>query len=186
MTRIWLASRSPRRRELLTWAGFEVECHPSGADESRGPNEHPIAHSERLARLKAGTARTELAVVAADSVVHREGVIYGIPESRSEAVNHLCALSGNWHEVTTGVCIHHRGEAIGFSVTTPVRFRALRAPEIEAYLATGEADDKAGAYGIQGQAGSFVAELRGSWTNVMGLPLEETLAALEKLGVRPG
>lgn len=96
------------------------------------------------------------------------------------------ALSGRVHEVTTGVCVTPaRALAEAFTVTTTVRFRRLSEAEIDAYLATGEADDKAGAYGIQGLGGAFVAELHGSWTNVMGLPLESCLAALAKLGRLP-
>jgi septum formation protein len=185
MTRIWLASRSPRRRDLLTWAGFAVDPHPSGANEVLEPGEMPIAHAERLASLKARSAPNDRVVVAADSVVHRDGWIFGTPEDRAEARSHLIELSGRWHEVTTGVCVRHGAALEGFSVTTPVRFRALTEAEIDAYVATGDADDKAGAYGIQGRAGSFVAEIHGSWTNVMGLPLEQTLTALAKLGVQP-
>ena len=88
------------------------------------------------------------------------------------------ALAGGWHAVTTGVCVRRGDQHHVFHVTTEVRFRALSDAEIASYLETGEADDKAGAYGIQGRGGAFVAELRGSWTNVMGLPVEETLAAI--------
>ena len=172
MTRIWLASGSPRRRQLLEWAGFDVEVHPPHIPEEPRPGEDAVAYAVRLATEKAATGRGAV-VLAADTVVHRDGALFEKPRDRDEARAHLRALSGGWHDVTTGVWLGGP-----FSVTTRVRFRALSAEEIDAYLATGEADDKAGAYGIQGRGGSFVAELHGSWTNVMGLPLE---AVLERL-----
>ena len=158
---------------------------PSHADEARLAGDDPVTHARRLAARKASTAPAERVVVAADSVVHRGDAIFEIPVDRGEARGHLLALSGDWHLVTTGVCVRRGERAEVFSVTTQVRFRSLSEREIDDYLATGEGDDKAGAYGIQGRAGSFVAEVVGSWTNVMGLPVEETLAALRAFGVTP-
>jgi septum formation protein len=117
-------------------------------------------------------------VCAADTVVHRGDRIFDKPRDRDEAYAHLQALSGDWHAVTTGVCLRRPGETRLFTVTTEVRFRDLEVGELVAYLATGEADDKAGAYGIQGQAAVFVAEVRGSWTNVVGLPMEAVVPVL--------
>jgi septum formation protein len=174
-----LASRSPRRRQLLEWAGITVDVQPSHIDETRRPSDDPVSHARRLAAEKAERVGPGRIVVAADTVVHVGDAIFEIPRDRDEARAHLVALSGRWHHVTTGVCV--RGAAADvFAVTTRVRFRALPTPEIDAYLATGEADDKAGAYGIQGHGGALVAEVEGSWTNVMGLPLEQTLAALAR------
>jgi septum formation protein len=191
--RLYLASRSPRRRELLELAGFAVDAHPSKADEARMPGDDPVSHARRLAERKAMTGPDDRVVVAADTVVSIRDAIFEIPTSRDEGAAHLRALSGGWHLVTTGVCVRAPGALVGraslpaalFAVSTRVRFRALSEREIAAYLASGEADDKAGAYGIQGRGGALVAEIEGSWTNVMGLPLEETLQALRTFGVEP-
>lgn len=181
MSAVWLASGSPRRRELLTWSGLKVEVHPSGVPEDREEGEEPVAWARRLAAAKAAHAQTDRVVVAADTVVHRGERVFDKPIDRGEAASHLRALAGGWHAVTTGVCVRRDTQQHLFHVTTEVRFRALTDGEIADYLATGEADDKAGAYGIQGRGGAFVAELRGSWTNVMGLPVEETLAAIREV-----
>lgn len=180
--RIVLASASPRRKALLEAAGVAVDVRPANLDETRDPRIGPVDHAIGLARAKAGavagTAAPDTVVVAADTVVHRGDRMFDKPASRDEASAHLRALSGGWHAVTTAVCVAVGGEADVFTVTTEVRFRVLGEAEIARYLASGEADDKAGAYGIQGLGGALVAELRGSYTNVVGLPLEETLAAL--------
>jgi septum formation protein len=179
-----LASASPRRRALLEAAGLAVEVRPSDVDEARDPAVAPVAHARALAEAKARVAQAavggagEAPIVAADTVVHRGDVLFDKPRDRDEAARHLRALAGGWHEVTTAVCVVRGGASHVFEVTTAVRFRALGEAEIARYLATGEADDKAGAYGIQGQGGALVAELRGSYTNVVGLPLEETLRSL--------
>ncbi|MBX2801716.1 MAG: Maf family protein [Myxococcales bacterium] len=185
MSAVWLASGSPRRRALLTWCGIEVEVHPADVDETRRPSDDPVAHAERLAATKGATAPEDRVVVAADTVVHQGDRIFDKPVDRSEAARHLAALSGAQHAVTTGVCVGRGTQHTVFSVTTRVRFRELSTAEIDAYLATGDADDKAGAYGIQGRAGAFVGEVVGSWTNVVGLPVEETLQVLRQLGVEP-
>ncbi len=185
MSALWLASGSPRRRQLLAWAGFEVEVRPPEIDETRPDDKPPVVHARDLAHRKAMTGPADRVVVAADTVVHRALTLFDKPLDRGEAAAHLRALSGGWHEVTTGVCVRGGGFERTFHVTTAVRFRALTEFEIASYLETGEADDKAGAYGIQGRAGGFVAELRGSWTNVMGLPVEEVLDALRACGATP-
>ncbi len=171
-----LASGSPRRRELLAAAGITVVVRPAHLDETRPDGISPIAHACDLARRKAETV-PELAI-GADTVVHRGDRLFDKPASRDEAAKTLRALSGDWHAVTTAVCVRSPVRSEVFHVTTDVRFRALTDADIERYLATGEADDKAGAYGVQGAGGSLVAEIRGSYTNVVGLPLEETLATL--------
>ena len=183
--RLWLASGSPRRRDLLERVGFTMDVKPGNIDESRKLGDSPVQHARRLATGKADTGPYERVVVAADTVVHLDDAVLDKPTSRAEARSHLLALSGTWHNVTTGVCLRYAEERRVFHVTTEVRFRALPEWEIDAYLATGEADDKAGAYGIQGLGGALVAHVRGSWTNVMGLPVEETLAGLLSVGIRP-
>jgi len=183
-TPLWLASASPRRRRLLEWAGFRVEVRPATVDESWN-GEDPVAHALALATRKAAGGPADRVVLAADTVVHREDQVFGKPRDRADAARILRDLSGGWHEVTTGVCVRGGDSSESFAVTTRVRFRKLVDAEIAAYLATGEADDKAGAYGIQGRAGGFVAEIEGSWTNVMGLPLETCIEVLEGSGVVP-
>lgn len=184
-SRILLASRSPRRRDLLQWAGFQLDVVPTHADEAWRADVTPVDHAVEVAARKGRAAQSVLPVVAADTVVHRGARIFDMPADRDEARAHLRELSGGWHDVTTGVFVRVHGHEDIFPVTTGVRFRALTEAELDAYLATGDADDKAGAYGIQGPGGALIAEIRGSWTNVMGLPVEETLAALGRLGVHP-
>jgi len=179
-----LASGSPRRRELLLALGYTFDVRPTGIDESRRSGDDPVAHARRLAVDKARAAVASGAVViAADTVVHASDTIFDKPTSRDEARAHLRALSGGWHAGTTGVCVRSGEELDAFTVSTRVRLRDLRDGEIDRYLATGDADDKAGAYGIQSGGGVFVAELDGSWTNVVGLPLEPTIEALSRAGV---
>ena len=182
---IWLASGSPRRRELLAWAGWTVDVRPADIDETRRPEHDPVTHALRLAREKAATGADDRIVVAADTIVHRGNELFEKPADGEEAGRHLRALSGGWHLVTTAVCVR-LGLGEPFAVTTRVRFRTLGEDEIAAYVATGEAYGKAGAYAIQGVGGALVAEVQGSWTNVMGLPLEETDRALRALGARRG
>jgi septum formation protein len=180
-----LASASPRRRQLLEWAGVHVVVDPPDVDESWVPGEHPADAAERLARAKALARPTPELTLAADTVVHLDGKPFGKPVDPDEAIAFLSALSGAWHEVTTGVALRSDDGTHSLRVSTAVRFRTLERDEIHRYVLTGEPMDKAGAYAIQGLGGALVAELRGSWTNVMGLPLEQTLAALRAAGWTP-
>lgn len=182
--RLCLASRSPRRREILEWAGFEVLVKPADVDETWDQRRPPAEHAARLAETKALSIQWDDLLVAGDTVVHIDGALFEKPLSEAEAVKHLQALAGRWHQVTTGVCVRLQQQRISFSTTTSVRFRALSRIEIQRYVATGEGQDKAGAYGIQGIGGNLVAELQGSWTNVKGLPLEETLRAITEIHER--
>ncbi|MCB9677515.1 MAG: septum formation protein Maf [Alphaproteobacteria bacterium] len=180
-----LASGSPRRRQLLAWAGIPLEVLPTDVDESWVPGEDPTDAAERLARAKAWGPDGRV-VLAADTVVHVGDVPFGKPEDRQDAVEMLRRLAGRWHGVTTGVAIRSADHALAsFRVTTEVRMRDVSDAEIAKYVATDEPLDKAGAYGIQGIGGMLVAEVRGDWTNVMGLPLEATLLALAAHGITP-
>jgi septum formation protein len=179
--RVVLASASPRRRMLLEAAGLPVEVRPAHVDESRVAGCAPVAHALGLARKKALAVPADGLVVAADTVVHLGDDIFEKPAHRDEARAHLRALSGREHAVTTGVCVRRGSVEDAFTVTTRVRFRALTDDDIARYLATGEADDKAGAYGIQGLGMVLVAEVHGDFTNVVGLPVAATLAAIGRL-----
>jgi septum formation protein len=179
--KIWLASGSPRRKQLLEWSGFSCEVHPANIDESQRLNEAPVDYALRLAEEKSAQGPKQRIVISADTIVHMNDTLYGKPRDRADAVRILRELSGTWHTVTTSVCIAHNGIQDVFATHTQVRLRTLTDTEIKGYVETGEADDKAGAYGIQGRAGAFVAEVQGSWTNVMGLPVEAVLQRLKAI-----
>lgn len=179
-----LASASPRRRELLAHVGLQPRIRPAGVDESCRPGERPEQYAIRVAADKARAVGGEQPVLAADTVVALNGRSLGKPESPFDAKAMLSELSGREHQVHTAVVLIANGECFEVLVTTSVRFRTLPTEEIEAYVATGEPMDKAGSYGIQGLGGALTAEIRGSYTNVVGLPLEETLSLLERAGLR--
>jgi septum formation protein len=194
---IYLASRSPRRRELLSQVGVRYHLllfrsrpdSPPDVDESILPNEQPDTYVERVARAKAQAGWRLLRlrnlpfapVLAADTTVALDGQILGKPADRKQAAEMLAALSGRRHDVFTAVALM-RDERIDSAVSrSEVQFKQLRPEEIAQYIATGECDDKAGAYAIQGRAARFIMELRGSYSGVMGLPLFETGQLLDKL-----
>lgn len=197
---IYLASRSPRRRELL--AQIAVRYHlllfrsrpdsPPDVDENVLPGEPPDTYVERVARAKAEAGLKLLRlrnlpfapVLAADTTVALDGRILGKPADRKEAAEMLAALSGQRHEVLTAVAITRDDEIESALSRSEVQFKRLAPEEIAQYVATGECDDKAGAYAIQGRAARFIIELRGSYSGVMGLPLYETSQLLEKLRER--
>jgi len=197
--RIYLASRSPRRRELLKQAGIPFEIMLFREDRGRGvdvdesphPDEDPQAYVLRIARSKAEAANLRLQqrrlpdypVLAADTTVVLDRRILGKPADHAQAQAMLSELSGRSHEVLTAIaaCRHDRLET-RLSVST-VEFAELSMARIRQYVATGEPLDKAGAYGIQGRAGAFVRRLSGSYTGVMGLPLYETVELLESFGM---
>jgi len=195
---LYLASRSPRRRELLSQIGVRFQLllfrsRPGSTPEVSEdvlPGELPSAYVERIARAKAEAGWKRLLqrnlprspVLAADTTVAIEGQILGKPVDRSEAASMLAALSGRRHEVLTAVALTYDDRIESALSVTQVRFRPLTDDEIRHYVATGEADDKAGAYAIQGRAAQFVAEIHGSYSGVMGLPLFETAQLIEKMG----
>jgi septum formation protein len=197
---IYLASRSPRRRELLSQIGVRYHLllfrervgENPDVDEAVLAGEAPAAYVERMARAKAEAGWRRMLqrnlppapVLAADTTVALEGQIFGKPESRAAAEEILGALAGKRHEVLTAVAVkNYELLEVALSVSE-VQIKALSKDEIAQYVATGEADDKAGAYGIQGRAARFVIELRGSYSGVMGLPLYETSQLLDKLRER--
>jgi septum formation protein len=194
---IYLASRSPRRRELLSQIGVRYHLllfrsrpeSPPDVDETILSNEQPDGYVERVARAKAQAGWRLLRlrnlplapVLAADTTVTLDNRIIGKPADRKEAAEMLAALSGRRHEVLTAVALM-RDERVDSAISrSEVQFKQLGAEEIAQYVASGECDDKAGAYAIQGRAARFVIELRGSYSGVMGLPLYETSQLLEKL-----
>lgn len=184
---ICLASMSPRRRELLAQIGVPHSVVAAHVDESLLPDESPADYVARLARLKAGTVRGRgeaLPVLAADTTVVLEGSVFGKPTERTDGLAMLAALAGRTHEVLTAVALATaRGVTVRVNCSS-VRFRDIERAEMEAYWETGEPRDKAGGYAIQGYGAVFVAELRGSYSGVMGLPLFETAELLHEAGIR--
>jgi septum formation protein len=188
---IILASASPRRRELLAQIGISAKVQAVDIDESKKYNESVLAYVERLAREKAERGfkvinnPEKLPVLGSDTIVEIEGEILGKPENREHAAETLKRLSGQKHNVHTAVAIV-TGDKTYFSISsTAVQFKTLPLAQIEQYVASGEADDKAGAYAIQGLAAQFVKNINGSYSGVMGLPLFETIELLELCGIRP-
>jgi len=184
-----LASASPRRLMLLDQAGIKPDAlRPASIDETPRKGEMPRALVARLARAKAEAARDQIAndrdiadayVLAADTIVTNNLKIFGKPQQVEEAVEFLNRLSGRSHRVMTGVCLITPQDRIRTKIVdTKVRFKYLTRSEIEAYVASREWRDKAGGYAIQGLAGSFVQKIKGSYTNVVGLPLTEVVSML--------
>lgn len=187
--RIVLASSSPRRRELLSTLGLGFDViHPS-SDETVLKNETPEDFALRVSAEKASSVSTTLGdgvvVIGADTIVVVDGEILGKPGDGGEACSMLRKLSGKEHHVYTAFSIVRPKNEILHSeiVDTRVRVKTLAASEIEGYIKTGEPMDKAGAYGIQGIGSFMVGGFEGSYSNVVGLPVEELLAALKKLGI---
>ena len=205
-----LASASPRRRELLTQAGFAFEVHPAHIPEDPLPKEDPIAYVVRLAREKAEAVYAELtrsaeagpstalrsaqddshlpsaqdgslAVLGADTTVTLDGHILGKPEDAADAARMLRMLSGRTHRVITGIAVvTATGTEVAAEVTA-VKFLTLSDEEIAAYIATGEPMDKAGSYAIQGRAAKWIPRIEGDYFNVVGLPLALVSTMLESL-----
>jgi septum formation protein len=189
-TRLYLASRSPRRRELLTQMGIQFDTivfrnpprEDRELDETPHPGEAPIDYVQRVAAAKAEHGWRIVGwrkllpqpVLAADTTLEFDGEIIGKPTSNDDAKHILQRLSGNSHRVLTAVSMAFEARIESVLSVSEVRFGVLEEAEIRRYIATGEPMDKAGAYGIQGGAGLFVEHLSGSYTGVMGLPLYET------------
>ena len=188
-TSLILASASPRRQELLRSIGMTFTVEPADVDESERPGEAALPYVERVARVKADeiAARrgdlTGLVVLAADTTVDVDGVILAKPVDDDDARRMLRLLAGRTHQVHTAVVCRHAGGAGAVTVTTGVTFAALSDADLDWYLGLGEHRDKAGAYGMQGAAGAFVTALEGSPSNVIGLPLAQTVELLRTCGL---
>ena len=196
--RIYLASRSPRRRELLMQVGIRFDTiafrnpprEDKDVDETAHPDETPLDYVQRVAQAKAlhgwrivGWRRLmPQPVLAADTTLELDGCIIGKPSDADDAIRILRRLSTKTHRVLTAVAVAFEGRLESALSVSEVRFGALDEGEIRRYVASGEPMDKAGAYGIQGHAGLFVEQLTGSYTGVMGLPLFETGALLRGCG----
>jgi septum formation protein len=202
-----LASASPRRRELLTQAGFTFQVHPAHIPEDPHVNEDPIAYVTRLARQKAEAVFNELAlkghdfsraekdsgragalapeesftVLGADTTVTLDNQILGKPQNQADAARMLRLLSGRTHHVITGVAIVTAARTEVAAEITAVKFLTLSDQEIAAYIATGEPMDKAGAYAIQGRAARWIPRIEGDYFNVVGLPLALVSTILQSL-----
>jgi septum formation protein len=202
LPRIYLASRSPRRRELLKQigVGFEVllfrehGLRGRDMDETPHPDESPDAYVTRVAKSKADAGWQRVVqrglprhpVLAADTTVCLRNDIFGKPANRADAIAMLRALSGREHRVLTAVVLWFDATVDAILNENVVRFRDLNDAEIAQYVDTGEPFDKAGGYAIQGRAAAFIPEILGSYTGVMGLPLYETASLLRKFQSRSG
>jgi septum formation protein len=198
-SRIYLASRSPRRRELLKQIGVNFEPLLVREDLRRGvdvdetplPDESPAIYALRIARAKAAIALQQIArrglpqkpALAADTTIVFDDHIIGKPEDDKDAARILRALSGREHQVLTAVALALRDQVETQISVSSVWFRELTDAEIRRYIARGEALDKAGAYAIQGRAASFVTRVEGSYSGIMGLPLAETADLLQRFNI---
>lgn len=188
---LYLASTSPRRRELLAQADIKFSTLDVEIDETQRPNELPSAYVERLAKEKAEAgfqsvqAEEGAVVLAADTIVVLEDDVLGKPSDQQQAQKMLQALSGRSHVVMTAFAIKTDQQIRVQRVNTTVFFRPISSKEIEWYWHSGEQQDKAGGYGIQGKGGIFVTAISGSYSAVVGLPLAEVITALHNMDIHP-
>ena len=197
---LYLASKSPRRKDILEQLGFHPIVLANNdhtlrnfqGDEVQLPNETPQDYVERIAREKAVIALGKiqaqalplLPVLSADTTVIADGLILGKPNDETQAQDFLRRLSGKEHEVRTAVCVGTDVDNLLMRVSiSTVRFKALTETEIRSYVRMAEPYDKAGGYGIQGLAGAFISEIHGSYSGIMGLPIYETCALLKHYGL---
>lgn len=184
-----LASASPRRRDLLSDAGFRFVQVSPAVEETSSPalsgRELTLANATRKALAVARARPTEV-ILSADTLVELEGAVLAKPRDLRHAHEMLAALSGKTHQVYTSVCLAGAsGEFLSFSARSDVRFRHLSTADISRYLEKIDPLDKAGAYAAQDQTGNVIENIEGSLSNVIGLPMEETTAALAAFGIRP-
>ncbi len=183
---IILASKSPRRYELLSMLGYNVKTIISDVDEDAISAETPALLASKLAHTKARAVadevgKTELPIIAADTLVEINGEILGKPKNECDARRMLALLSGNVHYVHTGISVILNGNEINLTDSAKVFFRKIDGDEIDAYIESKEPFDKAGAYGIQGKAGAFVERIEGDFFSIMGLPVCAVTKALKEL-----
>jgi septum formation protein len=186
---IILASASPRRLQLLSDAGLTVQVLPADIDETIHHNELALDYVQRMAQQKAEALIHNKAlqfdvtkpIVAADTIVCMQGHVYAKPVDYADACHTWQALGGTTHSVITSVCIYYQGAIARLAVSTNITLLAMSARDMQWYWNTGEPADKAGAYAIQGRGARFVERIEGSYTNVVGLPVPETLELLNKL-----
>jgi septum formation protein len=188
MTKIILASGSPRRRELLSGLGIEFEIKASSIPEERHPDESPRQYVERLAIEKASFVAKNVdsaIVIGADTVVVIEDLLLEKPRDRDDARQMLQRLSGQWHEVLTGLCLIQTdtGKIVSDVESTKVLFHPLTDEDVEWYLDTGEPFDKAGSYAIQGHGSLIVDKVEGNYFNVVGLPTNLLRRLAHQLGL---
>lgn len=186
MKRFVVASASPRRKELLQLQGFTFEVIPSDCDERVKDGLSPKETVMALAKLKAESVflkNTDAVILGCDTIVELDGKILGKPFDRSDAVKMLSELSGKKHNVHTGVCIKSREKCECFVSTAKVEFYENSTGLIKSYVASGESDDKAGAYGIQGLGSALVKSIEGDYFTVVGLPLAQTVRELNKFEI---
>ena len=186
-----LASKSPRRRELLAKLGLDFGVLDLDLPETPAPGEPPDDYVRRVAREKAGAGlllvvgQPGAVVLGADTEVILDGRVYGKPADAADAAQMLRSLSGRTHRVVSAVSVVDAGRELQAVSVSEVRFAALSEDDIADYLDTGEWAGKAGAYAIQGRAQAFIAHLSGSYSGVMGLPLHETAGLLREIGAMP-
>jgi septum formation protein len=181
-----LGSASPRRKSLLQAVGCEFDVEIADIDETVHEGEQPEVYVRRVAQLKAERLRDRLgstvAILSADTVVASGSNIFGKPLHQQHALEMWLELSGAWHNVISSVCLVHDGELEQQLVATEVKFAELEEQQMALYWQSGEPQDKAGGYAIQGLASAWVQEVRGSYSNVVGLPLFETNQLLRRVG----
>ncbi|XPF92499.1 Maf family protein [Colwellia sp. RE-S-Sl-9] len=186
-----LASQSPRRQELLAQIGYVFSCKPANINEDIKENESAVDYVQRLAIEKAQVTyhsigapqNNDVVVLGSDTSVVYNHCILGKPANLDECIAQLQMLSGQTHQVLTSIAVIDKDRVLSEVVTTEVTFKTLTLDEITRYWETGEPQDKAGSYGIQGIAGQFVTKIMGSYSAVVGLPLFETAQLLSKFGV---
>jgi septum formation protein len=178
-----LGSASPRRREILANLGVPIVVRPADVDETTLPGEQADAYLARVVAAKLAAVGGPGPVLVADTSVIESGAILGKPASVDEAEQMIARLAGRTHEVHTRFAIGENGLLHAETVVTRVTFRALSPAQIRAYAESGEGNDKAGAYAVQGRGAGLVSRIDGSYSNVVGLPACEVLVALERLGL---
>ncbi|MBE6129817.1 MAG: septum formation inhibitor Maf [Erysipelotrichaceae bacterium] len=186
MKKLILASQSPRRRELLEKCGLPFICEPADIDETIAEGNDLSEEIKRLSRRKAEAVlalHPDAVVIGSDTIVAIDGKVLGKPKDRNEAREMLQMLSGNTHQVITGLCVISSSRCFQDVSVSHVTFAPLSADEIDAYVNSGECDDKAGAYAIQGGAGRFITNIDGDYYAIMGLPLNSVYEELKKISL---